>query len=417
MNFTRLTICISINDKINLSTLLATFLSLNSTIENNTDEIQTVYFNISINAPFAELNRFLFGLFISGTLIDLSNGLTFSLIDSERWQFIIEVPYLEKLNKKVEENFDYLLPLLSIYPHSSEEVTAKNYELFIGDNEELVARFLKAFEGKSIDRALTINMVNGTETSVGFARLQDDIQCCFHTHRMLDHYAPEIRQNKTFELSFTKFLYPRIRFFTGPYYTLNQTISRENEEACNNRQMTTTDENTTEYVTEKLRKNLCRQIHNDKILREIVNELGEELIETYSQDLIRTFCTITEKSSNIDNELENNNKREKTIEFLSKWLQIIDNDYMTEYDKCLNKNIWLLSYIYTSFEYKKNDLMSLYTACRTLNNLNIQNNIPSQDFGRVQFHEYIFSSMFNCLCSNGHYLYCLATIVVNSRYC
>ncbi|CAF1499802.1 unnamed protein product, partial [Didymodactylos carnosus] len=174
---------------------------------------------------------------------------------------------------------------------------------------------------------------------------------------------------------------------------------RENEEACNNRQMTTTDENTTEYVTEKLRKSLCVQIYNDKILREIVNELGEELIETYSQDLIRTFCTITERSSNIDNELENNNKREKTIEFLAKWLQIIDNDYMVEYDKCLNKNIWLLSYVYTSFEYEKNDLMSLYTACRTLDNLNINNNILSQDFGRVQFREHIFDSMFNCLWS------------------
>ncbi|CAF1209003.1 unnamed protein product, partial [Didymodactylos carnosus] len=218
-------ICISINDKINLSTLIATFLSLNSVIRNNTDKIQTVYFNISINAPFAELNRFLFGLFISGTLIDLSSGLTFSLTDSKRWQFIIEVPYLEKLNTKVEENFDYLLPLLSICPHSSEEVTAKNYELFIGDNEELIARFLKAFDDKSIDRTLTINMVDGTEIPVEFPRLQDDVQCRFHIHRMLDHYAPEIRQNKIFELSFTKFLYRRIRFFTGPYYTLNQIIS------------------------------------------------------------------------------------------------------------------------------------------------------------------------------------------------
>ncbi|CAF1637188.1 unnamed protein product, partial [Didymodactylos carnosus] len=136
---TNKTTCISITDKINLSTLTKTFLSLNTA-----DNIQTVYLNISIHSPFEELNRILFSLFLCGTLTDLSSGLTFSLLKNKRFKFIIEVPYMEKLQMSVKQNFDYLLPVLSIVCQNQlEEVTNENYQLFIGDSEELVARFLK----------------------------------------------------------------------------------------------------------------------------------------------------------------------------------------------------------------------------------------------------------------------------------
>ncbi|CAF1327170.1 unnamed protein product, partial [Didymodactylos carnosus] len=63
------------------------------------------------------------------------------------------------------------------------------------------------------------------------------------------------------------------------------------------------------------------------------------------------------------------NEHEKTIEFLSKWLLLLDENDSDLYENCTNKQVWLLSHIYTSFEYDKNDLLSLYNVCRILNHL------------------------------------------------
>ncbi|CAF1276204.1 unnamed protein product, partial [Didymodactylos carnosus] len=158
-------------------------------------------------------------------------------------------------------------------------------------------------------------------------------------------------------------------------------------------------------VNEIFRNELCRAVVNDNILKDIINELKQRLINTYSQDLVRTFCTIVEA---IDVDIE---KCSKTIEFISQWLQLLDENERNEYSNSIHKDVWLLCHVYTSFEYDRNDLLSLYSACRILDQLN-----PNQDYrsiiadevginadnnshGRSQFRENIFRLMFDCLWS------------------
>ncbi|CAF3718863.1 unnamed protein product [Rotaria socialis] len=217
------TSCVSINDKLNLSSLISTFLSLESKTSNKQ---LSIYFNISIHAHFKQLNHAFFSLFACSSLNDHSTGLTFSPSITKSWEFIIEVPYIDKCNLTIKRNFDQILPILSIMSSNSlEEVTDANYQLFIGEEEELVARFLKAYENQTIDRFLTEDD-SGEEQSVNFDRLTDHNECRQHIYKCIEKYAPELPRNKIFELSFTKFLHRRIRFFTGFHYCLNMTIER-----------------------------------------------------------------------------------------------------------------------------------------------------------------------------------------------
>jgi hypothetical protein len=116
--------------------------------------------------------------------------------------------------------------LLSITSSNTlEEVTDDNYQLFIGKEEELVSRFLKAFEDQTIDRILTIDD-NDEEEPVDFGEMTDHNECRRYIYNCIETYVPELPRNKIFELSFTKFLYRRVRFFTGFYYCYNMTIQR-----------------------------------------------------------------------------------------------------------------------------------------------------------------------------------------------
>ncbi|CAF1198278.1 unnamed protein product [Didymodactylos carnosus] len=182
------------------------------------------FLNVSIHAPFEELNWLLFSLFVCGTLIDLDSGLTFSLTNFNSWNFIVEVPYSDKIPLSIEQNFNQILPLLSLVcpSGSTEEITAENYQLFIADSEELVARFLKAYDDRTIDRMCSIR--NMIDVPVDFPRLSDDYQCRIQIYNALKRYANELKHNKIIELSFTKFLYRRILFFIGFFYRYNQTI-------------------------------------------------------------------------------------------------------------------------------------------------------------------------------------------------
>jgi hypothetical protein len=183
-----------------------------------------VSFNISIHAPFEELNRTLLSLFVCGSLTDASTGLTFSLPGNKQWKFFIEVPHTDKYHMTIKQNFDRILPILSIVsPNTLEEVTNENYQLFIGQEEELVARFLKAYENRTIDRVLTITPMRN-EQPVDFDELIDPDECRHQIYNCITKYAPELPRNKISELSFTKFLYRRIRFFTGHYYRFNETF-------------------------------------------------------------------------------------------------------------------------------------------------------------------------------------------------
>ncbi|UJR16744.1 hypothetical protein I4U23_003644 [Adineta vaga] len=79
---------------------------------------------------------------------------------------------------------------------SIETITNEDYQLYIGEEEELVARFLKAYSNNTIDRRPTTRFY----------------KC-----------SPYGQRNKIYDVSFTKFLYRRVRFFINPFYILNET--------------------------------------------------------------------------------------------------------------------------------------------------------------------------------------------------
>ncbi|CAF4523413.1 unnamed protein product [Rotaria socialis] len=210
------TSCFSINDKLNVSLLISSFLSSHAKMMNSEPSI---FFNISIHAPFEALNRALFSLFICGCLNDPESGLIFSLPHNQSWTFIIEVPYSDARDVNVHDNYNQILPIISIMsPADLEEITDENYQLFIGEEEEVVARFLKAFENKSIDRKAT------DETSVSFESLTNSDECRTYIYNCIRKYASNLPKDKIYQLSLTKFLYRRFRFFQGFYYCMNETI-------------------------------------------------------------------------------------------------------------------------------------------------------------------------------------------------
>ncbi|CAF1142456.1 unnamed protein product, partial [Adineta ricciae] len=212
----------SINDQLNLSSLISSFLLFDVNISDNGPSI---FFNISIHAPFEDLNRTLFSLFISGCLSDPASGLIFSLSDSKPWKFIIEVPYSNNSRVDVRENLNEILPILAVVsPTTLEEVTDENYQLSIGNEEELVARFFKAFSDGKIDQLLAQQDENGP--GITFEKVADKNQCRQQISNCIKQYAPKLARNKIYELSFVKFLYRRFRFFEGPHYRFNQCVNK-----------------------------------------------------------------------------------------------------------------------------------------------------------------------------------------------
>ena len=103
-----------------------------------------------------------------------------------------------------------------------EEVTDANYLLFIDEEEKLIARFLKAYENGTIDTCMQPTMTRReAEKPVDFDPLTDPDECRLYIYRCMENYAVELMKNKIIELSFTKFLYRRIRFYTGFFYRYN----------------------------------------------------------------------------------------------------------------------------------------------------------------------------------------------------
>ena len=190
------------------------------------DNSPSIFFNISVHAPFQSLNRTFYSLFICGCLHDPTSGLIFSLSHTQPWEFIIEVPYSETCGIDVKENYNQILPILSIISSSTlKEVTDENYQLSIDKEEEIVARFLKAFEDETID-CMAITEINGKEKPVSFEQITNINECREHIYNCIQKYASNLPRNKIYELSFIKFLYRRIRFFQGSYYCWNQNIQR-----------------------------------------------------------------------------------------------------------------------------------------------------------------------------------------------
>ncbi|CAF3864491.1 unnamed protein product [Rotaria sp. Silwood1] len=218
------TLSMSINDRLNSTTLINTLLSFDST-EN--DEEPKVYFNISIHAPFVELNRTFFSLFVCGALTDTDSGLAFSLPNDHQWTFYIEIPHTDKYHRNISDNFNQILSLLSLLNSNSfEEVTENNHKLYIGEQEELVARFLKAYVDRTINRLYVETTAEGY-TGLQFAQLNNEEECRRQINDCMTRNAPELQRSKISELSFVKFLYRRVRFFTDSgFYRFNDSDER-----------------------------------------------------------------------------------------------------------------------------------------------------------------------------------------------
>ncbi|CAF3699069.1 unnamed protein product [Rotaria sordida] len=168
-------------------------------------------------------------------------------------------------------------------------------------------------------------------------------------------------------------------------------------------QVTTTtnnliDENeTTEFTSHQFRDGLAKSLMKDKVLIDIVTK---HIVESYSNDLIRTFCLMVEKNFTYDLD-----KNMKTIEFVSRWLQLKDEYDYESFNVFPNKHIWLLAHVYTTFEYDQNDLLSLYSAFRITDHLqktssSIIDLSQENDVTRSQVRENLFTLMFDYLWNN-----------------
>ncbi|CAF5023175.1 unnamed protein product, partial [Rotaria magnacalcarata] len=156
----------------------------------------------------------------------------------------------------------------------------------------------------------------------------------------------------------------------------------------------------TEYTFEQFRYELMKSILNDRVLTDIINE---NILNSYSNDLVRTFCTIVEK--NFD---DNFILCQKTIEFVSRWLLLVDDNDQQSLSECSNRHIWLLAHAYTSFEYDQNDLFSLYSACRIMDRLDsaqscydrllYNNHITTRSEVRETLFRFMFDYLWKNLC-------------------
>ncbi|CAF4347849.1 unnamed protein product, partial [Rotaria magnacalcarata] len=121
------------------------------------------------------------------------------------------------------------------------------------------------------------------------------------------------------------------------------------------------DDKETDNKRNQFRTQLIRSITNDKILNKIISS---SIVESYTRDSIRILCTIIEKNFH-DKQM----KCEQTIDFISRWLILIDDDENVSYNSSPNHDAWRLAHVYTLLEYEQDDLLALYSACRITENL------------------------------------------------
>ena len=169
------------------------------------------------------------------------------------------------------------------------------------------------------------------------------------------------------------------------------------------------DTNENEPDIGEFRFELIKSIEKDQILMKIINK---SVLETYSNDLVQTFCMIVEK-----NFTDHGFECQKSIEFVSRWLRLVDENDQRILDEYRHEDIWRLAHVYTSFEYERNDLLSLYSACRIMNRLDQTRTFYHQVFVNDDDNDYstrslvrerLFRRMFDDLwknlldvCSNG----------------
>ncbi|CAF5018868.1 unnamed protein product, partial [Rotaria sp. Silwood1] len=127
------------------------------------------------------------------------------------------------------ENYKKILPILSIIcPSTLEEVTDENYKLSINAEEELVARFLKAFEDKTINRIAEIT-TTGQDIPISFEPITDTDECrqyyCWNQHiQQLGTIAMQqmiIEAISLSNISFQNNNYPRVYLVYDPGFSLH----------------------------------------------------------------------------------------------------------------------------------------------------------------------------------------------------
>ena len=93
----------------------------------------------------------------------------------------------------------------------------------------------------------------------------------------------------------------------------------------------------TELTSQQFRNQLIESMTNDKVLVEIVSD---SIFQSYTIDTVRLLCTVVEKS--FDNNLD---QCQKTIEFITRWLSLTDEDDSTSFNMASNPSICLLAHV------------------------------------------------------------------------
>ena len=205
-------------------------------------------------------------------------------------------------------------------------------------------------------------------------------------HQKIQSYSNEIKMRLIEKTAEQKRILANENNLRENYYA----IPDDDDDELNNA-------NENEHTIEEFRFELIKIIEKDPILMKIINK---SVLETYSNDLVQTFCTIVEKNFTDDRV-----KCQKSIEFVSQWLRLVDENDQRVLDEYHHKNIWRLAHVYTSFEYDRHDLFSLYSACRIMDRLDQTQTFYHQLFNddnptRSLIRERLFRRMFDDLWKN-----------------
>ncbi|CAF3231564.1 unnamed protein product [Rotaria sp. Silwood2] len=151
------------------------------------------------------------------------------------------------------------------------------------------------------------------------------------------------------------------------------------------------DKNESDNTREQFRNQLIQSITNDKILSKIISA---SILQSYTNDLIRILSTIIEKNFH-----DAQKQCQKTIDFVCRWLLLVDEDEQVSLNSSFNRHIWQLAHVYTSIEYDENDLLSLYSACRIAEDLDpnqsfYQDLLAEENTSRSKVRENLFQLMF-----------------------
>ncbi|CAM4970115.1 unnamed protein product [Rotaria socialis] len=152
-----------------------------------------------------------------------------------------------------------------------------------------------------------------------------------------------------------------------------------------------------QYTFEQYRIKLIVSILNDNVL---TGAICQHIVHSYSTDLIRTFCSIAE--NNFDYDLA---QCQQAVDFVSRWLLLIDDNDRQSLESYLNKDVWHLANVCTSFEYEQHDLISMYSAFRIINLISPADSsydhlFDEENITRSKLREKFFYSIFNYLWEN-----------------